>query len=65
MNNRGALGSAPRLPDRRLRYWLKQAESMTMGCDEPADLEGRLEPPRGTWHTCQYIDEAEGDARGW
>ena len=36
-----------------------------MGCDEPAGLGGRPELPRGTWHTCQYIDEAEGDARGW
>ncbi|MCY4430057.1 MAG: hypothetical protein OXC11_06640 [Rhodospirillales bacterium] len=64
MDKQGADGSARRLLDRRLRYWLMQAESMTMGCDEPAGLEGRPEPPRGAWPTCQYIDDAEGDAHG-
>ena len=38
---------------------------MTPGCDEPTGPEGRPEPPRGAWHTCQYIDEAEGGAHGW
>ena len=38
---------------------------MTLGYDEPTGPEGRPEPLRGAWHTCQYIDEAEGGAHGW